>query len=259
MQIQLVAASHSDAILQANLARSPCLSTLPLHVEKGAPSAAAAYNRALDATFAPVVVFLHHDVYLPPGWDALLRARLAQLAAIDPAWALFGPFGLGLDAAPIGPVWSSSLGQILGRVPLAPVPVQSFDELMIILRRDSGLRFDEAIPGWHFYGTDIVTQARARGLGAWAGGLPVIHNDRFHDALGQDFTDAYRAMQRKWAARLPIRSPIVKISRSGLHLMRDRWRARRSLSFRESMAVGTDTPVETLAARCGWADLSASA
>lgn len=259
MDIQLVTASHSDTILQANLGRSPCLATLPLHVERGAPSAAAAYNRALDATTAPVVVFLHHDVYLPPGWDALLRARLAQLAALDPAWALFAPFGVGLDAAPIGPVWSSSLGQILGRVPLAPVPVQSFDELMIILRRDSGLRFDPAIPGWHFYGTDIVTQARARGLGAYAGGLPVLHNDRFHDALGDDFTAAYRAMQRKWAARLPIRSPIVKISRSGLHLMRDRWRARRSLAFRQDMAVATDTPVETLAARCGWADLSASA
>ena len=124
MTIQLVTASHSPALLAANLGRSPALAHLPLHVEANAPSAAVAYNRALAATSAEIVVFLHHDVYLPQGWEALFRARLAQLAAQDPDWALFGPFGVALDAAPIGPVWSSSLGQIVGRVPLAPVEVQ---------------------------------------------------------------------------------------------------------------------------------------
>lgn len=255
----IACASHSDAILQANLARSPCLADIPLHVERNAPSAAAAYNRALDATDAEVVIFAHHDVYLPPGWDRLLAARLAEVEALDPDWALYGTFGVALDAAHIGPVWSSSLGQIVGRVPLAPVEVQSFDELLIILRRSSGLRFDEDLAGWHFYGTDIVTQARARGLRAWAGALPCIHNDRFHDALGPDFAAAYKAMRRKWRGRLPLRSPITKISRSGLHLIRDTWHARGSKGFRETMALDTGTPVETLAARCGWSDLSASA
>ncbi len=258
-RIALACASHSDAILAANLGRSPCLSALPLDVQRNAPSAAAAYNRALDATDADVVVFLHHDVYLPRGWDSLLRTRLAELKALDPDWALYGSFGVGLDAAHIGPVWSSSLGQIVGRVPLAPVQVQSFDELLIVLRRDSGLRFDEALGGWHFYGTDIVAQARARGLRAWAGALPCIHNDRFHGALGPDFSALYHAMRRKWRSHLPLRSPITKISRSGLHLLRDTWSARGSRDIREGMAVGTDTPVETLAARCGWADLSACA
>lgn len=248
----IACASHSDAILGANLGRSPLLETVPLHVERNAPSAAIAYNRALDATTADVVVFAHHDVYFPPGWDALLAARLAEL---PPDWAVFGSFGIGLDAAHIGPVWSSSLGMIVGRVPMAPVPVQSFDELVIVLRRDSGLRFDEALPGWHMYGTDIVQIARAAGRGAYAGALPCIHNDRYHDALGADFDAAYRFMQRKWAAALPIRTPITKISRSGLHLMRDRWKNRKSTAFRKGMAVGTDHAVEALAARCGWSCL----
>lgn len=255
----IACASHSDEILQANLARSPCLASIPLHVERGAPSAAIAYNRALDATDADVVIFAHHDVFLPQGWDKLLETRLAEVAAADPNWALFGPFGVGLDAAHIGPVWSSSLGQIVGRVPPQPVPVQSYDELLIILRRASCLRFDEDLPGWHFYGTDIVTQARARGLTSFAGALPCIHNDRYHEALGADFTESYRFMQRRWRDALPLRSPITKISRSGLHLIRDRWKARGSADFRADMAVGTETPVETLAARCGWSDLSASA
>lgn len=248
----IACASHSKTILDANLGRSPLLATVALHVERNAPSAAIAYNRALDATTPDVVVFAHHDVYFPPGWDALLAARLAEL---PPDWAVFGSFGIGLDEAHIGPVWSSSLGMIVGRVPMAPVPVQSLDEMVIVLRRDSGLRFDEALPGWHMYGTDIVQIARAAGRGAYAGALPCIHNDRYHDALGADFNAAYRFMQRKWAAALPIRTPITKISRSGLHLIRDRWKNRQSTSLRKGMAVGTDHAVEALAARCGWSGL----
>lgn len=251
-EIALVCASHSETILAANLGRSPLLDSLPLHVERDAPSAAIAYNRALDATLAPVVVFAHHDVYLPAGWERLLAARLAEL---PPDWAVFGSFGIGLDGAPVGPVWSSSLGMIVGRVPMAPAPVQSFDELLIVLRSASGLRFDEGLPGWHMYGTDIAQTARAAGLGAYAGALPCIHNDRYHGALGADFDAAYRFMQRKWAGALPLRTPITKISRSGLHLMRDHWRNRRSAGLRAAMAVGTDHPVEALAARCGWSHL----
>lgn len=252
-QFDLACASHSPAILSANLGRSPLLATRSLHIESNAPSAAIAYNRALEATTAPVMVFAHHDVYLPPGWDGVLAARLAEL---PPDWAVFGSFGIGLDGAHIGPVWSSSLGMIVGRVPMAPAPVQAFDELLIVLNRASNLRFDESLPGWHMYGTDIAQTARAAGSGAYAGALPCIHNDRYHDALGTDFDEAYRFIQRKWADRLPIRTPITKISRSGLHLMRDRWRNRRSADFREGMAVGTDHPVEALAARCGWSRLA---
>ena len=252
-QFDLACASHSPAILSANLGRSPLLATRSLHIESNAPSAAIAYNRALEATTAPVMVFAHHDVYLPPGWDSVLAARLAEL---PPDWAVFGSFGIGLDGAHIGPVWSSSLGMIVGRVPMAPAPVQAFDELLIVLNRASNLRFDESLPGWHMYGTDIAQTARAAGFGAYAGALPCIHNDRYHDALGTDFDEAYRFIQRKWADRLPIRTPITKISRSGLHLMRDRWRNRRSADFREGMAVGTDHPVEALAARCGWSRLA---
>lgn len=257
----LAVASNSPAILAANLARSPLLASgeIALHVEADAPSAAIAYNRALAATDAPVIIFAHQDVYLPKGWDALLRARIAEVATRDPDWALLGAFGMALDGGPIGPVWSSSLGMIVGRVPLGPVPVQSYDEMLIVLRRASNLRFDDALPGWHMYGTDIVQSARAAGKGAYGGALPCIHNDRFHGTLGADFAEGYRFMQRKWRAALPLRTPITKISRHGLHLLRDRWHNRRSGDIRRGMAVDTETDPRLFAARCGWADLGASA
>lgn len=252
MNIQIVCASHSDPILQANLGRSPLLDKMPLHVERSAASAAIAYNLALDQTTADVVVFAHHDVFLPAGWDRLLARRLAELPA---DWAVYGSFGIATDGSEVGPVWSSSIGCILGRVNPRPVPVQSYDEMLIILRRDAGLRFDPALPGWHMYGTDIAQIARAAGRGAYAGALPAIHNDRFHGALGADFDACYHFMRRKWRGALPIRTPVIKISNHGLHLIRDRWRNRNSLDFRAAMAMGTDIPVEELADRCGWTRL----
>ena len=259
MRISVVTASHSDAILAANLARSPLFAAgVPLHVEQGAPSATVAYNNGLDATTAPYIVFAHHDVYLPQGWDRLLAARIAEVEAQDAHWGLIGAFGIALDGAHIGPVWSSSLGMIVGRVPLAPLPVQAFDEMLIVVRRASGLRWDQALPGWHMYGTDVVQIARMQGLGAYAVGLPCVHNDRYHGALGADFTQSYRFMQRKWRRVLPLRTPITKISRSGLHLLRDTWAARQSRDFRAGMAVGTDLSADTLAARCGWGDVTGS-
>lgn len=256
----LACASNSPAILSSNLGSSPLLENgIRLHVEEGAASAALAYNRALDATREEVVVFLHHDVYLPRGWDRLLMARLAELTAHDPDWALAGAYGVAPDYRQFGPVWTSSLGQIIGRVPMQPEPLQSFDEMLIVLRRSSGLRFDDRQPGWHMYGTDIVCAARAAGKGAYAIGLPCIHNDRFHGALGPDFTESYRWMQRKWPGMLPIQTPVTKISRSGLHLMRERWNMRNSHTAREGDAVDTGTPPAELARRCGWADLTPSA
>ncbi len=256
----LACASNSPAILSANLGASPLLENgIGLHVEQGAASATLAFNRALDATREEVVVFLHHDVYLPHGWDRLLMMRLAELSARDPDWALAGAYGVAPDYRQFGPVWTSSLGQIIGRIPMQPEPVQSFDEMLIVLRRSSGLRFDDRQPGWHMYGTDIVCAARAAGKGAYAIGLPCIHNDRFHGALGPDFTESYRWMQRKWPGMLPIQTPVTKISRSGLHLMRERWNMRNSHSAREGDAVDTGTPPAELARRCGWADLTPSA
>ena len=256
----IACASNSDAILAANLAASPLLAGgVPLHVQRGAPSAAIAYNRAIDATDSDLILFVHHDVYLPKGWDILLERRLTDLAQRHPDWALAGAYGVAADYRQFGPVWTSSLGEIIGRVPLQPEPVVSFDEMLILLRRSSGLRFDETQPGWHMYGTDIVCHARAAGKGAYALGLPCIHNDRFHDALGMDFTESYRWMQTKWPQFLPIQTPVTKLSRSGLHLMRERWNMRKSLAMREGGAVHTGAPPAELAARCGWADLTPSA
>jgi len=256
--IVVVTASHDPAILAANLARSPDIAegNVPLHVERDAPSAAIAYNRGLAATTAPVVVFAHHDVYLPRGWEALLDARLAALAAAEPDWAVAGAYGVGLDGAGRGPVWSTSLGQIVGRVELRPVAVQSLDELLIVVRRAAGLGFDPSLPGFHLHGTDIVQAARAAGRGAFALTLPVVHNDGYKDLLGPDFARAFHHQRRKWRERLPLRTPVITIAWHGLHLARAEWHNRRSRPWRQAMAADPATDPAALALACGWADLA---
>lgn len=256
--ITVACSSNSAAVLNANLRASPALAGQALHVEQNAASATIAYDRATDATSTEIIVFAHHDVYLPAGWDTLLLSCLNDLTARHPDWALAGAYGVAADYRQFGPVWTSSLGQIIGRVPLQPEPVQSYDEMLIVLRRSSGVRFDPAQPGWHMYGADIVQTARAMGRGAYAVGLPCIHNDRFHGALGPDFTQSYRWMQAKWPQFLPIQTPVTKISRSGLHLYRERWNMRNSHKYRVVDAVDTGAPPAELARRCGWADLTPS-
>lgn len=258
--IAFVCASNNPRILRENLMRSPMLANgaYPVEVVENAPSAARAYNAGLDSTTADIVVFLHHDVYLPRGWDALLCQRIAEVEARDTDWAVLGAFGVAMDTRGYGPVWSSSIGFIAGLIPAAPMPVQSFDELLFVMRRGAGLRFDEGLAGFHMYGTDIVCQARHRGLGAYSVALPLIHNDGYKENLDGDFARAFHYMRRKWHGLLPIKTPVVRISRSARDLYKWRWRLWRSRKHRRTLAAPEARDPRDYARLCGWMDLRPS-
>ena len=256
--LAVVAACNNDSILAANLKRSPIISELgvPLHVEWNAPSAASAYNKGLAATSADIVIFAHQDVFLPRGWETVLFTHIAQLDRRHPDWALLGSYGIDLNGAHFGPVWSSSIGSIIGRVPTEPVRVQSFDEHLFIMRRDAGLKFDEKLPGFHLYGTDIVQIARKAGRSAFTMPLPLIHNDGFKEQLGGDYLEGFRYMQKKWREDLPLVTPVAKISWHGLHLARSRWRNVRYRVARREVAAPVERDPRIYAALCGWSDIT---
>ena len=258
--IAIVAACNNEAILNANLRRSPLLAEggAPLHAEWNAPSAAVAYNRGLKATNAGLVVFAHQDVFLPRGWETVLAARIAEVEAMDPDWALIGSFGVGLSGAHFGPVWSSSIGCIIGRVPTEPMEVQSFDEHLFVMRRAAGIEFDEGLPGFHLYGTDIVQTARKAGRRSYVAPLPLIHNDGYKEQLGPDYTECYRYMQAKWRDALPLLTPVSKISRHGLHLVRSRWKNFKYRKARRVEASPASVDPRLYASLCGWSDLTLS-
>ena len=204
----VAAAVNDRQILAACLERSPDIVSgkLPLRIYEDYPSAARALNSGLDGSAAPIVIFAHQDVYLPKSWLTQLIEQIDELERERPDWGVLGLYGRRLSGEEVGLVWSSGLGRVVGQGGFAPAEATTLDELVLIVRRDSGLRFDEGIPGFHFYGTDIVMQGRVRGIPSFVVDAPAIHNSRPVRALTGAYAHAYRYMQRKWRKHLPIKN-----------------------------------------------------
>jgi hypothetical protein len=106
------------------------------------------------------------------------------------------------------------LNTLLGTKFSKPEPVVSVDELLIILRKSSGIRFDETLPGHHLYGTDIVQTALSVGRSAYVICAPVIHNSRPVLYLPDEYFSAYDYEVWKWRDRLPIANCIEPLTAS---------------------------------------------
>lgn len=228
--IDVVAAVNDDAVLCRNLLRSPLLARadVSLHLQRGYASASLAYRAAMTACRSDIVVFAHQDVYLPSQWEDRLMHNVARLAHRDPRWAVLGIYGVRPDGVHVGCVWSSGLDTVVGMPFDEPAAVESIDELLIVLRRSSGVEFDAALPGYHVYATDLVQAALSRGHGAYAVYAPVVHNSRPSLFLGADYFEAYGHVARKWRHRLPIHNNVATVVGPGLSYLR--LRARQKLN-----------------------------
>jgi glycosyltransferase involved in cell wall biosynthesis len=220
--LSLVVAVNDEQTLSHNLLRSHLVTsgTVELRKYRHTTSAGTAYNMGLDETTGDIVVFLHQDVYLPRGWLKKLKHQVIAVSAIDPNWTAIGVFGLDESASPVGRVWSSGRGQMLGQPLSEPVPAISLDELLLVVRRASGFRFDTDLPGFHLFGTDIVLSSRAAGLRCYVADLPVVHNSRPVLKLKADYGRAHRYMRRKWRRALPWPTLVVPLTTSALPLWR---------------------------------------
>lgn len=224
----VIAAVNDTAILRSCLLRSPDVAAgrLPVVTVEGARSMPLAYNDGLARTDRTVCVFAHQDVYFPEGWLGRTVAALNALTALDPAWEVAGPYGVRPDGHHVGRVWDVTMDCELGAAGFAPTPVGSLDELVLIVRRDAGFRFDPALPHFHLYGTDLVQSALVRGRGAYAVELPVVHNNRPIASLRGGYELAYRYTRRKWRARLPIHTSVCTLTWNPFSLWRAQWRRR---------------------------------
>lgn len=211
-----MAAVNRDEVLSANLLRSPDVMAGAVRVmeQRGSASAAFAYNAGLDRCGdASIVAFIHQDVYLPAGW---VKRTQTAMGLLDHDWAVAGVWGVTPGGKFAGRVWCSGGGQehigIRGTV-----EAESLDEIVLLVNTRHGLRFDPALPGYHLYATDLVRQAREKGLKSFCIDAPVVHNSRCNpQPLDAHYRAAYRYMQRKWAAQLPLRTCVVDVTRSGL-------------------------------------------
>jgi hypothetical protein len=190
-------------------------------VQEGYASATAAYNAALAQSLNEVVVFIHQDVYLPDRWVSDLDTTLQLLAERDPNWGVLGCWGVRKNGDEFGYLYTPSEA-VIGCALETPEAVQTLDEVVLILRKSSGLKFNEQLPGFHLYGTDICLAAATLGLQSYAISAFCIHNSRKHFRLPSDFYVCYWHVKRIWKESLPIETSCIRISRFN----RDLWRRR---------------------------------
>ncbi len=184
----------SDAsLIQGNLLASPCLdpgSPNELIVVKTCRSAADGLNLGFEKARRKWIAFVHQDVFLPRGWDLIVTEQLEKAERMFGPIGVAGVYGVGDVIAaddPTQPLAAERIGHVVdrGRLlrdgPELPAKVATLDELLLIVRGDSGLRFDPAL-GFHLYGADVCLQAREQGLAVVAIDALCHHNSQGVDA-----------------------------------------------------------------------------
>jgi glycosyltransferase involved in cell wall biosynthesis len=214
LSFSVVVACNDDRVLQAALGSSPDLSLAREFLSKrGYASAGAAYNAGLAEATGDIVVFAHQDVYLPPGWWNTLAGQIRLLERDHPDWGVLGVFGVTQAGARVGHLYSTGLQGVVGQPFAGPAEVVALDEVVLILRRNAGLKFDAQLPGFHHYGTDICLEARRQGLRSFACDVFCVHNSNGIVRLPRAFWRSYFHLRRKWAHELPITTNILPVTR----------------------------------------------
>jgi hypothetical protein len=230
--LTIAVAVNDLSVLQQNLLLSPGLLNNGRHellIKRGFRSASLAYNSALDEAKNDTIVFVHQDIYLPDTWFADLRRCIRSLDRAGARWGVLGCFGSRRGAVGgLGRVYTNGMGRH-GRVLSEPEPVETLDEIVLVMRRSSGLRFDVRLPHFHLYGTDICMEAREQGMSTFAFQGFCVHNTRQLLTLPAEFYESYRYLRRKWRHALPIYASCITFSPSNGPFY---WRRLRELSER---------------------------
>src|SRR3954469_7121947 len=143
IEFAVVVASNDASVLNNSLMRSPEIQSVKeVVVRQNFSSAAEAYNSGIDASKADFIVFAHQDVFFPDGWFKSVAEKISALSTTDPDWGVLGIYGISVSGEGIGHVYSTGLRRVLGHSFDKPVEVSSLDEVVLIIRRPSGVRFD---------------------------------------------------------------------------------------------------------------------
>jgi hypothetical protein len=233
----LASAVNNEAVASSCLLRSPDLpGEAEVLLQRGYRSAAEAYNAAIDAAKTDLLVFAHQDVYLPEGWERAAFEGIKLLSKTDPDWGVLGVWGVSPSGGRAGFVYDGGWRRTLGGPFSGGQQVDTLDELLLIVRKSSGLRFDPQLRGFHMYGTDICLEARRQGRKCYAIGAFCIHNTNQYRMLPLQFWQAYFFIRRKWKGQLPIQTPCITITRWCWPMLR--WNVVRAIN----LATGRDKP-----------------
>ncbi len=215
--ITFVVAVNKKDVLERNFLASPFLLGAHPHqilFQENFSSAALAYNDAIDKSVNDLIVFCHQDIFFPEDWMSDLHRALQYLDRHDPKWGVVGCSGITREGVYRGHVYSSGVG-IIG-VPSDPAEVQTLDEIVLILRKSSGLRFDGELPHFHLYGADICLRAAVREMKTYAISAFCVHNTYTNYTLPKEFYECCDYMRHEWREALPIQTTCIRITRSNV-------------------------------------------
>ena len=106
----------------------------------------------------------------------------------------------------------------------------ALDEVLIAVRKSSGLRFTEEVPGFHCYGADLCFEAERRGLRTFAIDAPLVHLST--GKLDENYERASQWLMAKWGERygymLPMPALLLQDKKKAgmVHRFFHRWRRR---------------------------------
>jgi hypothetical protein len=213
MQWSLISAVNNQEVLTRALLNSADVnSASEVILERGHRNAASAYNAAIEKAKTDLVVFAHQDMYFPDGWFASVSRAIEHLDQSDARWGVLGVWGVAPSGQCIGNMYCAGLREKLGSPFTGAIEVRSLDEVVLIIRKSSGLRFDAQLPGFHMYGTDICLEAARRGLKSFVVSAFCIHNTNGYKLLPLQFWLGYWFMRRKWKTQLPISTTCTQIT-----------------------------------------------
>lgn len=197
-------------------------------------NAAQGLNHGIEQLSAEWIVCIHQDVLFPAGFWARFGEQLQKLPA---------------DVAVAGIVGCERSGRFRGHIvdpnghcywPSLPCDVLAVDEVMLAVRKTSGLRFDHEMPGFHCYGADLCFEADRAGLRVVAIDAPLVHLST--GKLDASYERASQRLLAKWGERyghvLPMPTIVVQHNERASWLRRlvTRWRRRRDRLMRNTNA-----------------------
>ncbi len=166
MTVSIITCVNDFKAYNANIREgvyAPRTQLLPVDNTDNAMSAAEALNIGIGRAVHEIVVCCHQDVIFPAGWVDTLHRQIMETG--DPEFGVLGTFGVDLAGQYVGNIKDPHNNPQLGDLPCR---AQSLDEHCLIIRKASGLRFDEELGGFHMYGADICLEAMFRNLRCYA-------------------------------------------------------------------------------------------
>lgn len=183
----------------------------------------AGLNRLLSGARGRYVICCHQDILLTHDKRADLEARLAELEAQDPLWAVVGNAGGASDLNQLCVRITDPYGENR-RQGAFPFKAYSLDENFLLLKRAANLGFSADLTGFHFYGTDICLLANTAGFQCYVIDFHLTHHSKGNK--NASFYDCERALIQKYRGAFRsrfIRTTCTRLFISGRQGMVSFW------------------------------------